>query len=338
MPMKRPVYVVLFHLRKMLDQAEAQGEIKGEIIVVPAANPIGLSQWQNEAMQGRFDSANSINFNRNHQDLAGKIAEEITGRLSGDPDKNIELIRNTTRELVGQITPADETESLKLLLFSLAHDADIVLDLHCDLEALMHLYLGTALWPDGTDLAAYLGAEAILLASDSGGTPFDEANSKLWWDLAEKFPDVPIPPACFSATVELRGSADTSISVAREDARNLYSFLQNRGVVAGTPAELPDLKQEATPLTGVDYIKATGTGIISYLKKPGDIVAKDEVVAVMLNPLAESEEQRVTEIKSSTDGIMFSRNTDRHARPGRIIAKVAGKRPLREESGHLLTA
>lgn len=333
-----PGYVVLFHLRKMLDQAEEQGGINGEIIVVPAANPIGLSQWRDETLRGRFDLANSVNFNRNHQDLADAIAEKIENRLSGDPDKNIQLIRGVTRELLEESTPVDEAESLKLLLFSLSHDSDIVLDLHCDLEALLHVYLGTPLWPDGTDLAAYLGAEAILLASDSGGTPFDEANSRLWWNLAEKFPNSPIPPACFSATVELRGAADTDISIAREDARNLYLFLQNRGAVAGTPSELPQLRRQATPLTGVDYMKAESPGIISYLKKKGELVEKNEVVAVVLNPLAEDESQRVREIRSKTEGLLFSRNIDRFARPGRIIAKVAGKEPLREESGHLLTS
>ena len=332
-----PSYVVLFHLRKLLDQAEVQGDIKGEIIVVPAANPIGLSQWRNETLQGRFDSASSINFNRNHQDLAASISDKINNRLSGNPETNVELIRTVTRELLEETTPTDEAEALKLLLYSLSHDSDIVLDLHCDLDALLHLYLGTPLWPDGADLAAYLGAEAVLLASDSGGTPFDEANSRLWWNLAETFPNFPIPPACFSATVELRGAADTDISVARQDANNLYSFLQNRGAVAGIPAELPTLRYEATPLTGVDYIKATSPGIVSYLKKVGETVEKDEVVAAILNPLAEDEAQRVIEIKSKTEGILFSRNIDRFARPGRIIAKVAGKKPLREESGHLLT-
>ena len=69
---------------------------------------------------------------------------------------------------------------------------------------------------------------------------------------------------------------------------------------------------------------------------------KDEVVAVVLNPLAED---GVTESHGNQSkdlgGILFSRNTDRFARPGRIVAKVAGREPLREESGpssYILTA
>ena len=321
-----PGYVVLFLLRKLLDQADERGEINGEIVLVPAANPIGLSQWRDESLRGRFDFFNSINFNRQHHDMVDAVAEKIAGKLTSKPKENIELIRRTTSEILAEIVPEDETAMLKHLLFSLSHDADIVLDLHCDLEALLHVYLGTPLWPDGTDLAAYLGADTVLLAADSGGTPFDEANSRLWWNLADRFPSHPIPPSCFSATVELRGLADTETRQAHQDAKNLYAFLQNRGIIAGNPPPLPKLKRDATPLTGVDYIKATVTGIISYLKSPGDTVQKDETIAEIMNPLAENEDQRVTKVVSVTDGLLFSRNTDRFARPGRIMAKVAGKK------------
>ena len=332
-----PGYVVLFLLRKLLDQADDRGELKGEIIVVPAANPIGLSQWRDETLQGRFDFFNSVNFNRQHQDLIERVAEKVAPHLSPSPQENIALIRKITAEILSEITPQDEAEFLKILLFSLSHDADIVLDLHCDLEALMHVYLGTPLWPDGTDLAAYLGAEAILLAANSGGTPFDEANSRPWWALAEKFPNRPIPTACFAATVELRGLADTETRQAHKDAKNLYSFLQNRGAVSGNAPELPLLRQEATPLTGVDYIKATVPGVVSYLKEPGTMVTQGQIIAEIMNPLAESENDRITKVIAQTDGMFFSRNRDRFARPGRIIAKIAGKEPLREENGHLLT-
>ena len=332
-----PGYVVLYHLRKLLDQADESGEINGEIIIVPAANPIGLSQWRDETLQGRFDFANSINFNRQHQDLVDRVAEKIGSELGTDAQKNIAVIRKTTADILAEVIPKDEAESLKHLLISLSHDADIVLDLHCDLQALMHVYLGTSLWPDATDLSAYLGADTTLLAADSGGTPFDEANSRLWWNLAEKFPNHPIPSACLSATVELRGIADTNTKQAKEDAKNLLSFLQNRKSISGDTPKVPPLHYDATPLTGVDYIKATVPGIVSYLKTPGELVKKGDVIAEILNPLAKDETNKVTVVTTATDGLLFSRNTDRFARPGRIIAKVAGKIPLREESGHLLT-
>ncbi len=332
-----PAYLVLHHLTHLLDQASSQGIINGEIVVIPAANPIGLSQWRDEWLNGRFDFANSVNFNRNHHDLCAQVADKITGRLTPLAQKNIEIIRTSMAEIISGLSPADEAGHLKNHLLSLSHDADIVLDLHCDLQASMHLYMGTALWPDGSDLAAYLGAETILLASDSGGNPFDEANSRIWWELAKKFPDQPIPPASFAVTVELRGISDTGLELVQQDAAHLYSFLQNRSCIEGPAPEPPPLAGNATPLTGVDYIKAEKPGIISYLKEVGTFVSKGETVAIITNPLAKSENDRTHAVKSRTEGRLFSRNVDRFARPGRIIAKIAGAEPLREESGNLLT-
>lgn len=333
-----PGFVVLNKLIERLNESDAQNLIAGEIVVVPVANPIGLAQWRDGSLEGRFDFANSINFNRQHQDLAERIAEDIGPQLEDDPKKNISLIRASAARILEKITPDDETDCLKHLLISLSHDADIVLDLHCDLDALMHVYVGTPLWPEATDLAAQLGAEVTLLAADSGGTPFDEANSKLWWNLAEKFPHVPIPSACLSATVELRGFTDVAYHRAEEDALNIYRFLQRRGSIDGDPGDLPPLIGKATPLTGVDYIKAQKPGIVVYFKKPGDYIKNGEIVAEIINPLPENESERISTVRSATEGVLFSRNVDRFARPGRIIAKVAGKKPLREPGGNLLTS
>lgn len=332
-----PGYPVMQALMEKLDQAAENGLIIGEILLVPAANPIGLAQWRDDLLQGRFDFVNSINFNRQHHDLIDQLIDRIAPHLSDDADTNITAIRNCSTEIIAAAQAEDEASSLKLLLLSLSHDADILLDLHCDLEALMHVYIGTPLWPGAEDLSAQMGAEATLLAADSGGAPFDEANGRPWWVLAERFPDHPIPPACLAATVELRGIADTDQETIRLDSDNLYRFLQRRGLVKGTPAELPTLINAATPLTGVDYVKASSAGIITYLKRPGTWVKKGEPIARIVNPLPDDDTAPVAEVKSRTEGLLFSRNVDRFARPGRIIAKIAGSEPLREAEGDLLT-
>ncbi len=92
-----------------------------------------------------------------------------------------------------------------------------------------------------------------------------------------------------------------------------------------------------TPLTGVDYIKAEVPGIITYLKQVGSFVKKGETIAEIINPLAEQQDDIIYPVRSSAEGILFSRNVDRFARPGRIMAKVAGTEPLREDNGNLLT-
>ena len=332
-----PGFVVMHHLINLLDQADTENKIDGRIILVPVANPIGLSQWRDEALRGRFDFFNNVNFNRQHLDLAAQIAERVKDRLGGTPENNVALIRETAGEILGTISPQDEAAYLKYQLLSLAFDANIVLDLHCDFQAVMHVYLGTPLWPDAADLSAQLEAEVTLLAEDSGVTPYDEACSRVWWQLAKKFPDHPIPPACLAATVELRGMADVSHAQALQDAQNIFWFLQRRGFIKGAAPEIPPLRNEATPLQGVEHLKAPKPGVVVFLKAPGDRVEKGDVIAELVNPLADGLENRITPVKSAIKGILFSINTDRYARPGRILAKIAGAVPIKEKGHDLLS-
>jgi hypothetical protein len=332
-----PGYLVACRLLELLHEADAAGEIKGEIVVVPAANPIGLSQWGTDTIQGRFDDSDHINFNRRYDDLVSELGDRLQGRLGGDARENVAAIRKYAGEILKSRRPATEAEALKHLLLSLSHDADIVLDLHCDHQALLHVYMGTALWPEGADLSAQMGAGATLLAKDSGGLPFDEANSKMWWNLAEKFPGLPIPPACFAATVELRGVADTEPEYTEADAKNLFCFLQRRGIIAGEVPPLPELWAEATPLEGVDYVRAESAGILTYLKQLGDRVEQGDVIATVTQPMKNSGQGEKMQITCKTSGVFFARSAERFARPGKIVGKVAGERPLEGKGPYLLT-
>ena len=60
-------------------------------------------------------------------------------------------------------TPDTELKSMRKTLLTLAHDADIVLDLHCDGEAAMHLYALTPQAEQAAQLGALLQAQALLL-------------------------------------------------------------------------------------------------------------------------------------------------------------------------------
>lgn len=332
-----PGYVVADRLLRVLTEADERGEINGHIVMVPVANPIGLAQWNTDTVRGRFDDCDLLNFNRHYPDMSEIVGDRVEGKLSSDAQSNIQFIRETYRQALSEYEPASEAQFLKHKLLSLAFDADIVLDLHCDFQAALHIYTGTTLWPDARDLSAQMGAKATLLAVDSGNLPFDEANSKIWWDLANRFPDFSIPPACLAATVELRGTADTSPAQVEADSMNLFSFLQRRGYILGQPGNLPDLIHEATPLEGVDYISAEAAGILMYHRNPGDVVAEGEVLADLIQPHTGLGESRTIQIKSNTAGVMFARSSDRFARPGKIVAKVAGAKPLAGKGKNLLT-
>ena len=79
-----PGVIVIQHLLPLLDQAEAEGRIRGEIVVVPVANPIGLAQWSFHKPSGRFEAESMENFNRRYPDLGPAVVDAVRGRLSTD--------------------------------------------------------------------------------------------------------------------------------------------------------------------------------------------------------------------------------------------------------------
>lgn len=328
-----PGMLVLHHLLRLLAKSEEKSEVTEEIVVVPYANPVGLSQFVGGNHVGRHELDGFVNFNRNYPDIAAAVAARVEGKLTDDPAANVWTIRAAMREILDERQPLSEIDTLRHHLFRLAVDADITLDLHCDFESMLHLYVGTPSVEEAVDLAADLQTPVVLHAEESGGNPFDEAVGSPWWALARRFPGFPIPPANLSVTVELRGECDVDDQTAEEDARRLFRFLQRRGFVAGDPGPLPPLQPPATPLDGVDMIRTPVTGIIVWKRCPGDRVEKGEVVAEVVDvsdPFAPR-----TPLSSCTAGVVFGNVRHHLVRPGQIVVKVAGATSWR--TGALLT-
>jgi predicted deacylase len=332
-----PALLVAQHLVARLDQEAAAGRIRGEVVLVPVANPIGLAQVIDGSHLGRYDFASGENFNRSFPDLSPLAAERLRGKLGSDAAANVRLIRRVFLEILAEQKPPTELATLRLHLMSLAIDADIVLDLHCDNDALMHLYLGEARWPDGADLSAELGSVATLLAADSGGTPFDETFSNVWAKLRTLLgPDHPIPDACRASTVELRGQGDVRDDLAAADAAALLRFLMRQGVIEGDPGPLPKPKCDGTKLSAMDVLRAPVPGVLVYLKELGAQVVAGEVIAEIIDPLAEIPAKSRTPVRTLTDGVFFARKIERLTRPGQSIGKIAGTTELPTRKGTLL--
>jgi uncharacterized protein len=327
-----PGMLVAHHLRERLAALEAQGALRGEVVVVPLANPIGVSQRVLHLPLGRFDTATGENFNRHYPALLDAVWQRVEPQLDHDAEANAQRVRTALREAIAALDTHTELTAWRARLLALACDADVVLDLHCDSDAVMHLYTGTPLWPACEPLARILGAHATLLATESGDHPFDEACSQIWWELAAKAgPSKPVPLGCVSVTVELRGTADIDHALAKHDADGLIEFLRHRGVVVDrAPATLPALINEGTPLAGSLEVRTPTSGVVVWLHKPGDRVKRGEVVCEVVDPISGT----ATPIASETDGVMYARDTIRFARAGDRLAKVAGRNATR--TGRLL--
>lgn len=328
-----PGMLVAHHLRERLAELEAAGRLRCEIVVVPVANPVGLGQWLLRSPIGRFELGSGENFNRLYPALRDAVWARIEPALGGDAEANARLVRAALREACTTLPAEDELTALRRTLLTLACDAEVVLDLHCDAEAVLHLYTGTPLWPQCEPLARLMGAEATLLALESGDQPFDEACSSLWWELADKAGAArPIPPGCLSVTVELRGMADVSHALAQRDAQALVDFLVHRGLVDGEAPALPPLKHEATPLAGSMPVMATASGVLAWHVEPGTWVREGQPLCDVIDPV----EGRVATLASPVEGLFYARDNLRFVTAGTRVCKVAGREATR--TGKLLSA
>ena len=329
-----PPMLVAHHLRHLLSRLEAEGRLAGEVVLVPVANPLGLSQQLLRQPIGRFDLSSGQNFNRHYSDLAPRVAELLQQTLGPDGRATLATARAAQRQACNELPRADELASLRRTLMELALDADTVLDLHCDHEAVVHLYTATPLWPQVAPLAQLLGAPLTLLATQSGDEPFDEACSMFWPRLAECLgpAGAALPAACVAVTVELRGEADVDHALAERDAQAIVDYLAVRGVLNGPVAGDGGSNATARPLAGSQPLVAPHGGVLVYHARLGAELRAGEPVAEVVDPLTGASTTR----SSPIDGLFYARIARRFVHAGHTLAKVAGH--VAQRQGKLLSA
>ncbi|NVZ23440.1 succinylglutamate desuccinylase/aspartoacylase domain-containing protein [Pseudomonas costantinii] len=137
--------LVLHNLLPRLQACQDQGRLRGSVTVVPQANPLGVGQFRQGRLLGRFHEATGQNFNRAF-------------------DHSLAMER-----------PANNLMQWQKSLVQLAASADLVLDLHTDDEALPYLYIHRSFWPEqGLALAAALRVDVVIVWDEGGDGSFEE--------------------------------------------------------------------------------------------------------------------------------------------------------------------
>jgi uncharacterized protein len=328
-----PAMLVAVWLKTRLQALEEAKRLRAEVVLLSAANPIGLGQFVLGHPIGRFDLASGRNFNRGFPMLAAQIGDALEGRLNGDPLHNRALVREVWLELLERQTPRQTFDDLQRTLMQLSVDADIVLDLHCSREAALHVYTGEAIWNEVEPLARYLGAQASLLAFDAGGQSFDEAHSLTWHQLQQRFHGrFPIPNGSVSVTIEHRGQRDVSDELAQRDADAIVAYLAYADMIDQPAEPLPPLLNPPTPLAGSEQFHAPVAGVLLHRVREGARVQAGDEMFVIVDPL----EGRRTAVHSHTSGVFYMRRDVRYVRVGDPLGRVSGTQATRK--GPLLSA
>lgn len=292
---EHPGTAALNTLLPRLKKADDEARINGRITIVPVANPVGRSQFLFGAMQGRFDLSSRKNFNREFQ----------PPRVDGDFNCGSRILSVDQR--------------LKQVLLELAQGHDIVLDLHCDDEAIPYMYVHSRFWPNASDSAVALGMEAVVTWEGASGGAFEEVVG------LPAIGDTSNPERGVSrqlvATIEYRGLCDVSLGTAERDADGIYELLLTRGVIVDESYfqahsyEGPVFRQE-----NIEVIASPKAGIVMYDVGPGAHIKRGSRLAVVITE--PGEEYGVVEIYAPQDGLVVTRRGNRFARAGDQLFKI----------------
>lgn len=314
-----PGVLMLHHLHRLLQTAD----IQGEIVIVPLANPLGLRQFLGGYALGRFDFDYSGNFNRGYLELAQAALPYLDAQAlrQAAPNAQKSAVRAAFKKALDAWPVQLEADQWRKTLQLLVHDADVLIDVHCDAKACPHAFASARQADTAEALARCMGLQALLLEDDLYSMAFDEAFAAPWWRLGEAL-GVDFGATPFATTLELRGERDVDGELAARDARNVLRFLQYLGAVGGDPA-IADAPPLATPLAGVARVNAPQAGLLHYHVEAGDAVAAGQTLADLIDPLNPDAEPLT--LTAPVAGVIYALGRNHMVRPGHVVAQIAGK-------------
>jgi len=332
---EQPGTMVLHHLLDLLERAETSGLIRARFSVFPSVNPIGLGTRILTSHIGRYDLASGVNHNRRWPDLFGAISVQVLDLLGSDPTENIVAVRKALGNWIDILPPATAIQEMRRAILRSAAQADVVLDLHCDSDSLMHIFTSPEMSRSMAELGGYMGVAAVLTAEDSGGGSFDEVLPVFWRKLAQASPQHPLPMPMDTATLEYRGRADVEDATGRDDAERLYRWFCARGYITGEAGE-PPAPAPVRPFEATEVVRAPTAGLLAYRVALGQRVEAGEVIADLIAAHGDAPFRERVPVRSTTDGFVLSRQLVRQVSRNGPVAKIVGDTVLPTRAGGYL--
>lgn len=334
---EQPGILVLHHLLQLLREADESGLLKARFVLFPMVNPLGMGDIEFQKHQGRYYRTTGVNYNRAWPELYPETADELANRLDDDAEVNVRRVREVLRGWVDEMPRGTAIDDWRYALYAEACDADYVFDLHCDDDALLHLFSAPQMHDEIQQLANWTGAAATMLAEDSGGGSFDEVWPAIWLRLAREFPDKSIPLPVLTCTVEYRGQLDTFDRYNRADAENLYGYFHEQGLIEG-PSMGEKIEAAApTDLRATEYLRSPQAGLLAYCVEPGDWVEKGDKVADLIQLDGDGAFIERIPLRAGTSGMILSRMMTKYVWRDANVSKIVGTELLEHRDNFLLS-
>jgi len=280
---------VIFQLLELLKNCD----IRSNITLVPNANPVACNHKNGEYTLGRFDPITGVNWNRMYH-FDETVIEPFAKKNIEASEEEIRasfqqlLLDQIEQKLDHNIWGLTTGQQIAYQLQRMAHQADLVLDLHTGPISSKHLYC-----PEYAKASAcYFDIpHTIFIPHDFDGA-MDEATFCPWWSLQQAYNKLGrnfvMGEGIFakeSFTVELGSQEQIDLAVAQEDALGILSYLQYKGVVANNSNQdfLPQkMTRYACYLKDYKALYSPMGGMIDYLAEFGKPLPAGEPLARIL--------------------------------------------------------
>ena len=284
---------VIFQLLEQLKTLE----LNGSITLVPYANPVACNHKNGEYTLGRFDPITGVNWNRMYYFDETMVEPFALAHLTHSANEIEQAFKALMLEKIAQklnhnIYGLTTGQRIAFQLQHLAHQADIVLDLHTGPISSKHLYC-----PEyAKESAKYFDIPHTLLMPNSFDGALDEATFCPWWQLKQAFAklgrDFSITKADAnqeqglmikeSFTVELGSQEQIDLDVAREDALGILSYLQYQGVINSDSYHPKTMTRYSCMLADYKALYSPMGGMVDYLAEFGKPLAAGQPLARIL--------------------------------------------------------
>ncbi|MCW8831870.1 MAG: M14 family metallopeptidase [Colwellia sp.] len=277
---------VIFQLLELLKNCD----IQANITLVPYANPVGCNHKNGEYTLGRFDPITGVNWNRMYhfdESVIAPFAQKNIDASEAEIQANFQqlLLDQIEQKLDHNIWGLTTGQRIAYQLQRMAHQADLVLDLHTGPISSKHLYC-----PEyAKESANYFDIpHTIFIPNDFDGA-MDEATFCPWWSLQQAYKalgrNFVMGQGAFakeSFTVELGSQEQIDLDVAHEDALGILSYLQYKNVLNSAKFIPQKMTRYACYLKDYKALYAPMGGMVDYLAEFGKPLAAGEPLARIL--------------------------------------------------------
>jgi predicted deacylase len=277
---------VIFQLLELLQQCD----LKGNITLVPYANPVACNHKNGEYTLGRFDPITGVNWNRMYhfdQSVIIPFAEKNLNASEKEIKEKFQqlLVTEIEQKLKHNVWGLTTGQRIAYQLQRLAHQADIVLDLHTGPISSKHLYC-----PEyAKESAKYFDIEHTLLIPNDFDGAMDEATFCPWWSLQEAYQvlgrNFSMGQGAFkkeSFTVELGSQEQIDLEVAKQDAQSILSYLQFQDVINNQEYKPQKMTRYGCYIKDYKAFYSPMGGMVDYLAEFGKPLAAGQPLARIL--------------------------------------------------------